>query len=79
MLSFLGPNHVGSTVVQTRVLHLGGVSAGDAAPLYDNILWVIRDNKMLPTDKLASFASDGTAAMIGEFSFYCIYLLFNIL
>ena len=70
---------MGSTVVQTRVLHLGEVSAGDAATLYDSILRVIRDDKMLPTDKLASFASDGAAVMIGTFSFFCIYLLLNIL
>ncbi len=69
MFSFLGPNDVGSTVVQTRVLHLGAVSAGDAATPYDNILQVIRDEKTLPTDKLASFASDGAAVMIGESSF----------
>ncbi|XP_061902629.1 zinc finger protein 862-like [Entelurus aequoreus] len=44
-----------------RVLHLGRVSAGDAATLYDSILRVIKDDNMLPTDKLASFASDGAA------------------
>ncbi|XP_072563772.1 zinc finger protein 862-like isoform X2 [Paramormyrops kingsleyae] len=66
VVSFLGPNHVGVTAVKTRVLHLGAVSAGDAATLYDTILRVIRDDKMLPTDKLASFASDGAAVMIGR-------------
>lgn len=59
---------MGSTVVKTKVLHLGEVSAGDAATLYGTILRVIRDDKMLPTNKLASFTSDEASVMIGELS-----------
>lgn len=65
---------MGSTVVKTKVLHLGEVSAGDAATLYDTILTVIRDGKMLPTNKLVSFASDGASVMIGELSLSCFFL-----
>lgn len=64
--------------MKTKVLHLGGVSGGDAASLYDSILKVIRDEKVLLTEKFASFASDGAAVMTGKFSLFAFYLLVNI-
>ncbi len=39
--SFLRPDSMGRTVVKTKVLHLGEVSARDAATLYDTILRVM--------------------------------------
>lgn len=76
--SFLGPNH-GSHCSQNQGAAYGCsvCICRDAATLYDTIMRVIRDDKMLPTDKLASFACDGAVVMIG--GFFCIYLLFNIL
>lgn len=72
--SFLGPNKLGNTTVKTKVLNFGEVSGGDAATLYDTILRVIRDEKRLPTNKLASFTSDGAPVMTGE-----LYLLLLII
>lgn len=66
---------MGNTVVKTKVLHLVEVSSGDAAALYDTIVRVIRDDKVLPTNKLASFASDGAAVMIGELSLLILPLI----
>ena len=54
---FLGPDKVGSTVVKTKVLR--GVSAGYVATLHETIHRVIRNDRTLPTTKLASFSSDG--------------------